>query len=137
MKKLIIATAFILLAGVAFGQHLQKGVIVGVHHLTITPKSGVTMDQYLDFFKNKWIPEFEKHVDGWKGFIVKGNKGEHVNEYGMVWYIESVKDHDKYLNKDGSNTDEFEAAMEKLQPMQDELDKLGTWSSEFTDWVIQ
>ena len=137
MKKLIIATAFILLAGVAFGQHLQKGVIVGVHHMTVSPQTGVTMDQYFDFLKNKWIPEYEKHFDGWKGFIVKGNKGEHVNEYGMVWYVESMKHYNKYYNKDGSQTDESEAAMEKLQPLEDELTKLGTWSSEFTDWVIQ
>jgi len=137
MKKLIIAATFILFAGIAFGQPLQKGGILGVHHITITLNPGVTMDQYLDFFNNKMIPEFERHFDGWKGFTVKGNKGENVNEYGMVWYIESVKDYTNYYKNDGGLTDEGEAATEKSQPIVDELEKLGTWTSTFTDWVIQ
>ena len=89
MKKLIFAAALILLAGVAYGQHLQKGVILGVHNVTITLKPDVTMDQYLDAYK-KTLSDSEKMFDGWKGFLVKGNKGENVNEYGLVWYIESV-----------------------------------------------
>ena len=137
MKKLIIAAAFILLAGVAFGQTLQKGVILGVHHMTITLKPDVTMDQFLDALSNKWIPEAEKLFDGWKGIIVKGNKGENVNEYGLVWYIDSINDRDKYYKSDGNVTDEVAAKMEKLQPINDELDKLGTWTSTYTDWVIQ
>jgi hypothetical protein len=137
MKKLIIAAAFILLAGVAFGQHLQKGVILGVHHMTITLKPDVTMDQFIDALSNKWIPEAEKIFDGWKPFIVKGNKGEHVNEYGLVWYIDSMHDHDKSFKSDGSLTDEVAANWEKLQPINEELEKLGTWSSTYTDWVVQ
>ena len=137
MKKLIIAAAFILLAGVAFGQTLQKGSLLGVHHMTITLKPDVTMNQFLDLFTKKWIPDVEGNLDGWKGIIVKSNKGEHVNEYGIVWYIESMKHYNKYYNKDGSQTDEMTAALEKNQPINDELEKLGTWTSTFTDWVIQ
>ena len=128
MKKLIIAAAFILLAGVAFGQTLQKGGIIGVNHMTITLKPDVTMNQFLDFFTKKWIPDVEGNLDGWKGIIVKGNKGEHVNEYGIVWYIESMKHYNKYYNKDGSQTDEMTAVFEKNQPINDELEKLGTWT---------
>ncbi len=137
MKKLIIAAAIILLAGVAFGQTLKKGVILGVHHMTITLKTDVTMDQFLDAFKEKWIPEAEEIFDGWKPFLVKGNKGERVNEYGLVWYIESVSAHDKIYNSDGSFTDEVTAKWGKMQSINDELEKLGTWTYKFTDWVIQ
>lgn len=137
MKKLFIAAAFILLAGVLFGQSLQKGTILGVHHMSITLKPEVTMDQFLDAFKNKWIPEVEKHLDGWKGFLVKGNKGENLNEYGLVWYIETTNDHDIYYKSDGSPNEKMEAVAEKLQPVIDELTKLGTWTSTYTDWLIQ
>lgn len=137
MKKFIVITAFILFAGIGFGQNLQKGVILGVHHMTITLKPDVTMDQFMDVFKNKWIPEVEKHLMGWKGLVVKGNKGEQVNEYGLVWYIESMKDHDKYHKSDGSPNEEMEEIVEKLQPVIDELAKFGTWTSTYTDWVIQ
>jgi len=137
MRKLILTTALVLLVGITFGQTLQKGVILGVHQVTITLKPDVTMDQFLDVFKNKLIAETEKHMDGWKGFIVKGNKGEHVNEYGVVWYIESMKDYNKIYNNDGSQTDEGKAVREKMQPVMDELSKLGTWTREYTDWLIQ
>jgi hypothetical protein len=105
--------------------------------MTITLKPDVTMDQFLDAVKNKWITEAEKHFDGWKGIIVKGNKGEHMIEYGLVWYIESMKAYNKFFNNDGSQTDEGKAVIEKLQPVEDELEKLGTWTSTYTDWVIQ
>ena len=137
MRKLIIAAAFILLTGVLFGQTLQKGSLLGVHHMTITLEPDVSIDQFLDHLKKIWIPEVEKHLDGWKGFIVKGNKGEHVNEYGIVWYIESVKDHDKYHKNDGSPNEEMEAIVEKLQPVINGLAKLGSWTSTYTDWIIQ
>jgi len=137
MKKLIIAAAFIILAGVLFGQTLQQGTILGVHHMKITLQPDVSMDQFLDVFKNKWIPEVEKHLDGWKGFIVKGNKGEYLNEYGLVWYIETMKDHDKYHKSDGSPNEVMEAIVEKLQPVIDDIAKLGSWTSTYTDWVIQ
>ncbi len=137
MKKIILTAAVVLIVGMSFGQTLKKGIILGVHHMTITLEPDVTMDQYLDVFKNKWITEAEKHFDGWKGFIVKGNNGEQVNEDGMVWYIESMKDYNKIFNNDGSQTDKGKAAMEKLQPILDELEKLGTGPSTYTDWLIQ
>ncbi len=83
------------------------------------------------------IPEREKQFDGWKVFIVKGNKGEHVNEIGMVFYIESMKDYNEIYNNDGSQTDKGKAGSEKMQPVMDELRKLGTWTREYTDWLIQ
>ncbi len=51
MRRLILTTALVLLAGITFGQTLKKGVILGVHHMTITLEPDVTMDQYLDFLK--------------------------------------------------------------------------------------
>jgi hypothetical protein len=136
MKKLILTTALVLLAAITFGQTLQKGGILGIHQMTITLKPEVTIDQFLDFYQNKVIPESEKLMDGWKGFVVKGNIGEHVNEYRVVWYIESMKDYNKFFTNDGP-TDEVNVLMEKIQPVIDEIHKLGTWTSEYTDWVIQ
>jgi len=137
MKKLLSAAACILLAGVLFGQSIHEGSILGVHHMTVTLEPDVSMDQFLDHLKKTWIPEVEKHLDGWKGFIVKGNKGEHKNEYGIVWYIESIEDHDKYHKTDGTPNEAMEAIVEELQPVIEESAKLGTWTSTYTDWIIQ
>jgi len=137
MKKLIIAAAFILFATVAFGQTLQKGGILGVHHLTITLNQNVTMDQFLDFLTNKWITEVEKHLDGWEGLIVKGDRGELKNKYGLVWYIASSEERERYAGDEGNISEAFNKAMEKIEAVNKELEKYGAWSSEYTDWVIQ
>lgn len=137
MKKFIIAAAFILFAGVAFGQTLQKGSVVGVHTTTVTLNPGVTLDQYLDFFTNRFIPEFEKHFPGIKLFLVKGLNREVEGEYGKIFIIESKKVYNKYWNDDGSYTDITMAIAEKVQPLLDEGNKFGTSTDVITDWVIQ
>jgi len=137
MKRLIIAAAFILLAGVAYGQTMQKGVIIGVHTTTVTLNPDVTMDQYQDFILKKLIPEWEKHFPGAKLFISKGLNRENKDEYAMFVYIESKKVYYKYWNDDGSATDDGAAAAAKVQPTVDELTKLGTYISVVNDWVIQ
>jgi len=94
-----------LFIGVAFGQTVQKGSIVGVHTSTVTLNSGVTLDQYLDFYTNRFIPEFEKHFPGVKLFLVKGLNREVKGEYGSIFIVESKKVYNKYWNDDGSYTD--------------------------------
>ena len=137
MKKLIIAAAFILLAGVAYGQTLKKGNLIGTHVFTVELATGVTMDQYLDFRLNKFIPEWEKHFKGGRQFLLKGIRGENENEFGLLFYFESEEIRDKYINDDESLTKEGEAALEKISSVREELLKLGTRTGEYTDWIIQ
>jgi hypothetical protein len=137
MKKIIIAAAFFLFTGVAFGQTVQKGSVVGVHTSTVTLNSGVTLDQYLDYFTNKLIPEFENNFPGAKLFLVKGLNREVKGEYGSIIIVESKKVYNKYWNDDGSYTDVTLAIAEKMQPIVDEGNKLGTSTDVITDWVIQ
>ena len=59
MKKLIIAVAFILFAGVAFGQTLQKGSVLALRTDAPTLNPGVTMDQYEEFMINT---DFHVHI---------------------------------------------------------------------------
>ena len=137
MRKLLVITAFLLFAGIAFGQTMQKGVVIGVHTVTVTLNPDVTMDQYQDFILKKLIPEWEKHFPGAKLFISKGLNRENKDEYAMLIYIESKKVYYKYWNDDGSATDIGAAAVAKVQPTIDEMVKLGTYSSVINDWVIQ
>ena len=63
--------------------------------------------------------------------------GENNNSIGILWFFESESDRNKYFNEDGSMSDLGNATFEKLQPIQDELAKLGTWTSKYTDWIVQ
>jgi hypothetical protein len=137
MKKLIIAAAFILLAGVAFGQTIKKGSVLGIHHVTITLNPGATLEQYMDFQNTKIIPAAEKHFAGVKLFAMKGNRGEHENGYASMWFFESIKDRDVYFTAEGGLTEKGLAAQEKMMPLLEELSKLGTSTTTHTDWVVQ
>ncbi len=137
MKKLIIATVFILLTGTVFSQTLNKGTVLAIHNITVTLSPGVTMDQYMEFLSDKFLPEVEKNFDGWKGFLVKSDRGENINSIAVVYYIESLEVRDKYFKSDGTMNDVGNAAVEKMSPIMEELKKLGTYTTEYDDWVIQ
>ena len=66
MKKLILFTALVCIMGIAYGQNLQKGNLIGVHNMTITPNPGVTVEQVLSYMINTYIPAAEKSRPEWK-----------------------------------------------------------------------
>ncbi len=136
MKKLILTAVLILVVGTTFGQTLKKGNLIGTHVLTINLVPDVTMNQFMDFFTNKVGPEFEKNFSGIKTYVAKGIRGENENSFGVFYISDSVKDRDKYWNEDGTFTELGNSAWEKVQPTYDELQKLGTLTRTYTDWVI-
>ena len=137
MKKLLVLTALILFSGFTFSQTLEKGNNIGIHILTITPNPDVTFNQYMDFFVNKWIPKFEESFPGLKLYIAKGNRGEHDNYFALFFVYDSEETRDKFWPEDELTSDFGTECMEKLAPTYQELQRLGTWTSVLTDWVIQ
>lgn len=137
MKKLIFVTAIILLfGGIAPGQSLEKGNLIGTHVISTTLKSGVTMDQWQTFLVEKYIPELEKYYEGFKLYLLKGIRGPNENSLGFLWVIKSEKQRDKYFNADGSYNEQGLVIQEKLKPLMEESEKLGTFTYEYTDWVV-
>ena len=96
----------------------------------------VTMNQFLEVWKNKVLPAYEKNFQA-KCYVVKGIRGECENCFGgmIIWESEAVRD--KYWKEDNTFTEMGQAAMDKCQPALDELAKLGEFTSKYTDWVIQ
>ena len=127
----------VLISGFTFGQTLQKGNLIGMHVMTINLDPDVTMNQFLDFFSNKAIPEIEKDFPGWNAYLVKGIRGENENKFGLIYVIDSEDDRNKYYNEDGSNNELGNSIMEKIQPIMTELSQLGTWTTEYTDWLVK
>lgn len=133
----LLTAAIILLSGIAFGQTLQKGNVIGVHVATITLEPGVTMEQFIAFYTDKFIPEFEKNRIGWKAYFVKSIRGDIKNGFGLVIVIKSEKDWERYYNADRSYSELGNSANEQLKPILEELKKFGTYTTSYTDWVIQ
>jgi hypothetical protein len=136
MKKLLVITALLLFAGIAFGQTLQKGSLIGVHVVKVELKQGVTMDQYIDFLNEKMKPAWEKADEGREVFPMKAIRGENKNEFGMIVIYKDEAARNKHYNEDGSSSEHGKKVDEELAPVMAELEKLATWTSTYTDWVV-
>jgi hypothetical protein len=138
MKKLILLIAIAFFAITVFAQPVKKGNLVGVHVVTIELKPGVTMEQFKDFLVNKYLPEVNKTDPNWQIFMAEGIRGENANQIGFIHIIKSTKDRDKYYNEDGTENEKMvEPRMKKIQPVIDEMVKLGSFTTKYTDWVIK
>ena len=137
MRKAIFTAAIILLAGITSAQPLKKGNLICMHNMTIKLNPGVTMNQYKDFFVNKYIPESEKQFPGVKNYLLEDISSKNEHEYTFIVIFESEKEKDKYYNADGSPTELKKAADENLKPIMEEFSKLGTMSAKYVGWVVQ
>jgi hypothetical protein len=136
MKKLIIAVAFILFTGVAFGQTLKKGGVLALHHTQVTLAPGVTIDQYLNFYVDKIVPEMKKVFPGIEYKVLKGIGVNNQHEYALLYYTQSLEVFRTFWNSDGTPTEKGAAAMAKLQPLLEEMSKLGQYTQVPGDWLI-
>ena len=137
MKKLIIVTTLILISGFTFGQSLQKGSILSIHKMTVTLDPDVTMNQFIDFYENKWVVEVQKHLKGATHILLKGDRGENSNTFAVMLLMDSKEVRDKYFPEPDKPAEAWNAVMEKIRPTTLDLLKLGTYSSSYTDWVVQ
>ncbi len=136
MKKLLIISALFLLTGVAFGQTIQKGGVVGIHEWTLKLKPDVTMNQFLDYWEETVIPEFEKLIPEGKAFLLKGVRKNNKYEFAGLYYYNSLEDMRKYWKEDGSPTEDGGVVVEKFVPLLEELSKYGEFTYTAKDWVI-
>jgi hypothetical protein len=137
MKKLMAIAALILFSGVAYGQTLDKGYIVGFHTFSLHLDPDATFNQYKNFFIQEYIPELDKNFPDIKHYFTEGNRTENKNKIGFIVVFESQEIKDKYYNKDGSQTDLMISIQERIRPTRAELDRLGTVNTEYTEWIIQ
>jgi len=112
---------------------------VGVYELTLNPD--VSMNQFLDFYNNKYVPEFEKSWPGVKQYLMIGDRGENKNKLGSIVIFESIAVRDKYYPAEDEETisDAVKAANEKMKVMDAEMSKYvvsGTRAT-YTDWIIK
>jgi hypothetical protein len=138
MKKLTFTIILISMIsfGSSFGQSLEKGNLLGIHNLTVNLDPDVTMNQYKEFVLTKMIPAWEEHFE-MKVYLLHAIRGEHANSLGFAFIYESDEIRNKYWNDDGSPSELWNTQAEKVQAINDEGSKLGTWTSSYNDWVVQ
>lgn len=140
MKKTAIILALIFISGSSlFSQTLKKGNLVGFHVGVIELAPGVTMEQYRDFCMHKLLPAYNKEFEGdIKVLVAGGERGVYQNFMSRIMIIKSLKVRNKYFPEEGKSSDLMKSKMAKIQPLIDELEKLGTFKEDhYTDWVVQ
>ena len=136
MKKLMIITALVLFAGVAFGQSFQKGGVVGIHEWSLKLNPDVTMNQFLELWDSEAIPAMKKAIPEMTPYLLKGFGVDNKFEYAGLYYYNSKEDLRKYWKEDGSPTEKGAAAMESYGPLMEEISKLGEFTYTAKDWII-
>jgi len=139
MRKLLFALAIFLMTGTAFGQTFQKGNLVGFHVGTVNLNPDVTFNQWKKFLLNNFIPAANKEFEGEiTYYMAYGERGKYTNYVGLFMVFKSVEIRDKYIPEEGKNTELYDAKWAKVNPVFEELMKLGEFSRDhFTDWVIE
>ena len=137
MKKLILSFILIAIAASVSAQAFKKGMFISIHTTNVTLQPGVTLDQYKEFYMTKVIPEYENLIPELKGYLVSAVRGEKKGSIGTMWTFSTEKEREKYFNDDGTPTEVGKANQQKMQPVFDELSKLGTSINTYTDWVVQ
>lgn len=63
-------------------------------------------------------------------------RGKYNNSVAFMIVFKSLEIRDKYIPEEGITSDLYNAKMEKVQPLLHEWMKMGTYTREWTDWVI-
>jgi|KBSMisStandDraft_5_1062788.scaffolds.fasta_scaffold941791_2 hypothetical protein len=140
MKKGLFSFAFALLGIITFGQTIHKGSLFGLHILTPNLKEGVTMQDYINFCRNRWIPETEKAFPGVKSYLVKSIRGEDSSSVGIIVMFNSESDRNKYWTTTGTMTEAGQAAIKKLGDAlgkDSEKYEIPSNPDKYNDWLVQ
>ncbi|MBE0679205.1 MAG: hypothetical protein IH592_10630 [Bacteroidales bacterium] len=138
MKKIFLSMAFILFALMLSGQTLEKGQVIGFHILTPELNPDVTFNQWKTFAMDKYMPAFNKEFEGEVTvYWLSGERGKYKNSVAFMIVFKSLEVRDKYIPAEGKTSDLYNAKMEKVMPIFNEWRKMGTYTREWTDWVIQ
>ena len=101
MRKLLVVTALLLFAGIAFGQTLNSGSIVVIIDYDVTLQPDVTFNQFLEFKKTTFNPKWEKLFPGTSVVGLVGDRGDRKYKYTELWIFDSLEIRDKFFPEEG------------------------------------
>jgi hypothetical protein len=106
--------------------------IFGFTPLELRP--GVDEQEFFKFFNEQYAPLGARM--GWKGYVLKADRGERAGKFAAIWEIPSLEQRDRFTPGDELT----EEAVRLLGPEFDELNKkLDTYVTDwpFTDYIVQ
>ncbi len=114
---------FCLSLGIGITQLSAQGGII-FDTFIVTLRQGVTMEQYLDFLKTRYVSEYNKNFPGSKLTIGSPDSWRKKNQYSFFYTFESDKEYSKYYKNNGKDvSDECKAGWEKMKSLNEEENK--------------
>ncbi len=119
-----------------YSHTLQKGNVFTLHVLEVNPKSGKTMDQFMDVVHNEYLPALNEAFPDVPGPFLKAIRGEHENMLGLMGIYESEEGLKKYWPETGDASKPYEASelnkerMKIVLPVRKKMAELAEY-----DWV--
>ena len=111
---------------------------MGLHVAQIKLQPGVTMDQFVQHYRETVIPEFAKTYPDVQLYLIKGARGEQKNSVGLIYLFESDEVRNKYFNADETPTEKWMVMEAKMKPVYDALSKVrASATTKYTDWVVE
>jgi len=99
-------------------------------------RSGVNEQEFVKFFAEQYAPLGARL--GWKGYVLKADRGERTGKLAAIWEIPSVEQRDRFFQIQADKL--TEEALRLLGPEFAELSKkLDTYVKDwpFTDYIEQ
>ena len=141
LKRIVIIAAIFLIPAIYDAQELERGSLIGVHVVTVNLKPNVTIEDFIKFYVEHVLPEYEKNWPGLKGYLLKSFFSDSKNKFAIVWLFKTVEDRNRNFNADGSANELEKAALAKVKPIEDKLKAMyGDYTIQYTredDWVVQ
>jgi hypothetical protein len=107
--------------------------IFGFTPLELRP--GVEEQEFVKFFVEQYAPLGAKL--GWKGYVLKGDRGERDGKYACIWEIPSVEQRDRYVpGQDKLTAEGVRLLGSEFKELNKKLDTYVTdWPN--TDYIVQ
>ncbi len=142
MRLRIIVTATLLLiitvSGITtFGVRAEGGTgkVLGIHYYSL--RQGIEMAEFERFIREEWFPSVNV-VPGIRLMIMKGDRGENVGKYLLVFEIDSIYARDYYFPEPNQPSEAFKSAQARCGERCEQVwNKFGSMveRSEYTDYV--
>jgi len=115
----------------------QKGGSFGYHKLTVDLAQDSTMQQYVDFYIDKYTPTLVELLKGIEVLIMVPYNEPLVNQFTYVYYFRSEQSRDQYWPEPDSPSTRHDQAMEQMKNLEFDKLMLGTEEDDYGVWIIQ
>jgi hypothetical protein len=105
--------------------------VFGIHYIAL--QTGVKPEEFETFAAQRWsqLPS----LPGLTTYLVKGDRGDRLNRYLLIFEFESKETRDRYLPAEGVASAEMQQALAAAAPVLAEWTKYASFGGSPTIWT--